>query len=72
MEKNKKPFQYFMRQWEALGKKEQKNLPLPHDLREIVEELGGSGFVIMSVLKELNRRGKLPAAYKRFLSMFGD
>lgn len=57
----------FMRMWSALGKKKQMNLPLTTEMKEIIDREGGSEFVLKTILKELERKGKLPDEYKIFL-----
>ncbi len=58
----------FMRMWSALGKKKQMNLPLTTDLKKIIDKEGGSEFVLKTLLKELEKDGKLPDEYKILLS----
>ncbi len=62
----------FMRMWSALGKKKQMNLPLTSDLKKIVDKQGGSEFVLKTLLRELEKEGKLPEEYKNILSFSGD
>ncbi len=58
----------FMRIWSALGKKKQMNLPLTSDLKKIIDKEGGSEYVLKTLLKELEKEGKLPDEYKILLS----
>ncbi len=58
----------FMRMWSALGKKKQMNLPLTNELKKIIDREGGSEFVLKTILKELEKEGKLPDDYKIFLT----
>lgn len=58
----------FMRMWSVLGKKKQMNLPLTSDLKKIIDKEGGSEFVLKTLLKELEKEGKLPDEYKILLS----
>ncbi len=58
----------FMRMWGALGKKKQMNLPLTNEMKKIIDREGGSEFVLKTILKELEKEGKLPDDYKIFLT----
>lgn len=58
----------FMRMWSALGKKKQMNLPLTNEMKKIIDREGGSEFVLKTILKELEKEGKLPDDYKIFLT----
>ncbi|MFQ5975386.1 MAG: hypothetical protein ACE5J5_03605 [Candidatus Hydrothermarchaeales archaeon] len=51
-----------------MGKKKQMNLPLTSDLKKIIDKEGGSEFVLKTLLKELEKEGKLPDEYKILLS----
>ncbi len=58
----------FMRMWSALGKKKQMNLPLTSEIKKVIDREGGSEFVLKTILKELEKEGKLPDEYKIFLT----
>ncbi len=58
----------FMRMWSALGKKKQMNIPLTNEMKKIIDREGGSEFVLKTILKELEKEGKLPDDYKIFLT----
>ncbi len=58
----------FMRMWSALGKKKQMNLPLTSEIKKVIDREGGSEFVLKTVLRELEKEGKLPDEYKIFLT----
>jgi hypothetical protein len=57
----------FMGLWKALGKKKQHNLPLTLELTRLIEEQGGSEYILRILLSDLDKKGKLPEQYRVFL-----
>lgn len=60
---------HFMGLWKALGKKKQHNLPLTMELTKLIEEQGGSEYILKILLSDLEKKGRLPEHYKVFLEL---